>query len=210
MNSNGNEKEGTLGENHSKFLKIIGNNFNKKQTNLIDFAYDLAKYGHKNQMRDSGSRYFEHIRAVTLILLKELEIFDSKVIISALLHDILEDSYILTKDRIRIIFGNKVAGFVETLTKPKKDDVRFKTKQEKLDWYFKNIKNASYEVKLIKLADRLHNTRTLGFCSQEKQKRKIEETEKYFYTLIEDISKKYPDKAKYIMSQFQKAFAKIK
>lgn len=209
MNNEARVKEGTCGENHKRFLNIFCLKITHAEMKLLDFAYQLAKYGHRNQFRETDARYFEHVRAVAIILAEEFGIFDVEIIISALLHDILENSYILTENMIKTIFGERVTKLVSAVTKPRKDDPRFSSKEERLTWYFEHVKGASTEVKLIKLADRLHNTRTLGSCCQEKQKRKIKETRKVFFPLIEDINKECPDKAKYILSQMKDALAKL-
>ncbi len=209
MNEDARRKEGTCGENHKRFLNIFCLKISPAEMEKLDFAYQLAKYGHRNQFRETDARYFEHVRAVAIILAEEFGIFDVEIIIAALLHDILEDSYILTENRIKTIFGERVAKFVSAVTKPKKDDPRFSSNKKRLKWYFEHVKNSSIEVKLIKLADRLHNTRTLDSCCQEKQQRKIKETRKVFFPLIEDINKECPDKAQYILSQLRDALAKL-
>src|ERR1035437_7654614 len=105
MNEDARKKEGTCGENHEKFLKIFCFKITPAEMEKLDFAYQLAKYGHRNQLRETDARYFEHVRAVAIILAEEFGIFDVEIIIAALFHDILEDSYILTENRIKTIFG---------------------------------------------------------------------------------------------------------
>jgi (p)ppGpp synthase/HD superfamily hydrolase len=66
--------------------------FTEHEFELIDFAYDLAKEAHRGQIRKDGERYFEHARAVALILMDECKIMDVNMIITTLLHDTVEDS----------------------------------------------------------------------------------------------------------------------
>jgi (p)ppGpp synthase/HD superfamily hydrolase len=203
VNDQAREKEGTLGEDRESFFKRFILKITPTELERLNTAYDMAKYGHQNQVRESGARYFEHVRATAIILIDELDITDVEMVIAALLHDMLEDSFLLTAERIRINFGERVAGFVSLMTKPKKNDKRFASDHERHLWYFNQLKAATPEVKLLKLADRLQNMRTLGSCSLEKRARKIKETEDIYIPFIADIDQKYPDKAKYLSIQIK-------
>lgn len=203
-------KEGTHGEDHESFIKRLRLKVTPADIEKIDFAYDMAKYGHRNQFRESGARYFEHLRATAIILIDELDITDVEMIISALLHDMLEDSFLLTPERIRITFGSRVSSMVATVSKPKKNDSRFKTASERHQWYFEQVAASCVEIKLLKLADRLQNMRTLGACSPEKQARKIKETEDVYLPLIADIAREYPEKAAYLSEQMHAVLNSLK
>jgi len=98
---------------------------------------------------------------------------------------------------------------VSTLTKPTKHDPRFADDHGRHVWYFERLKSSGSDTKLIKMADRLHNMRTLGCCPPQKQVRKIKETRDVYFPLIEDIAKDYPDKAKYLSSQLEDALKKL-
>ncbi len=148
-------------ENHQSFLDRLKLKVTDRELVLIDWAYINAKYGHRNQQRDDGSRYFDHLRSVALILIDELEIFDAEMIMAALLHDILEDSYLFDKKRIKILFGKKVAKMVTLLSIPKMDSAVFSSKDERLSVYHQAIAGSPQRVIIIKLCDRLHNLRTL-------------------------------------------------
>jgi GTP pyrophosphokinase len=174
-------------------------------TAKLDFAYELAKYGHREQFRDSGVRYFEHLRKTAIILVDELGILDIDIIIAALLHDMFEDSFLLTLNRLIVTFGERVANFVAVLSKPKKGDPRFASDSERHQWYFAQFPAVSPEAKIIKLADRLHNMRTLSFCATEKQARKIEETRRIYFPLLASIAEKYPGPAQYLKDQLEQA-----
>ncbi|MBI2450235.1 MAG: bifunctional (p)ppGpp synthetase/guanosine-3',5'-bis(diphosphate) 3'-pyrophosphohydrolase [Candidatus Nealsonbacteria bacterium] len=173
-----------------------------REFQLIMLAYKLAKYGHghKGQMRDDGKiRYFEHPKAVALILIEENTRFivvKPWQIVAALLHDIKENTFILSWKDIELIFGKRVRKSVRIMTK---DEV-FRG-----EVYFKRLSMASSEDIDNKLADRLHNMRTLGDCSSEKQKEYLKETvdfylplakkrNGYLYFLLEQECKKYANK----------------
>ena len=174
-------------ENHEKFLARVRGRIAERKAELIDFAYDLAKYGHREQKRDDGTRYFEHCRESALILMDELGIFDPEMIMALLLHDMLEDNFLLTPRRIAIIFGEYVSGLVIKVTKPKKGDPRFADDRERHEFYFSQLAESSEWIKLLKLCDRLHNLRTLDSCAPEKRQRKIIETETVYLPLIDDL-----------------------
>ncbi len=202
-------KEGTYQEDHRSFMRRFRLKITPADIEKLDYAYDVAKYGHRNQFRESGARYFEHIRATAIILVDELGVTDVEVIIAALLHDILEDSFLLTPARIKVTFGERVATLVSVVTKPRKGDQRFTSDHERHLWYFEQLKASSPEAKLLKMADRLQNMRTLNFCSPEKQSKKINETRDVYLPLIADIAKEYPDEANYLSSQLETTVMKL-
>lgn len=210
MNAESRKKEGTYQEDHNSFMKRFCLKITPADIEKLDYAYDLAKHGHRNQFRESGARYFEHVRATAIILVDELGVTDVEVIIAALLHDMLEDGFLLTPSRIKITFGKRVAALVMAVTKPKKGDKRFSSDTERHNWYFDQMRTVSPEAKLLKLADRLQNMRTLGSCSPQKQDRKIAETKEIYLPLASDIAEKYPEKASYILSQLEIAISKFR
>jgi len=203
------KKTKTRHEDHKSFLQRFKLKITPSDIEKIDYAYDMAKYGHRNQFREGGERYFEHARSTAIILIDELGITDVEMIIAALLHDILEDSFLLTCERIKITFGERTAVLVSGVTKPKKGDSRFPSNVERHLFYDNQVKNSCIGTKLIKLADRLQNLRTLAACSLEKQKRKIQETKNVYFPLLADIEKEYPEKAKYLLTQMNIAIAKL-
>lgn len=196
-------------EDHESFLQRFKLKITPSDIEKIDYAYDMAKYGHRNQFREGGERYFEHVRSTAIILIDELGITDVEMIIAALLHDILEDSFLLTRERIKITFGERAAVLVSGVTKPKKGDLRFSSNIERHLFYENQVRNSCVETKLIKVADRLQNLRTLGACSLEKQRRKIQETKDVYFPLLADIENEYHEKAKYLLVQMNIAIAKL-
>lgn len=150
----------------AQYEQILHKYFVPSQVRLIMMAYRFAKYGHRGQERDGGGRYFDHPREVSLLLLRQ-GVLDHEVIIAALLHDVMEDSFILTWEDLEFIFGSRLCTMVKLLTKepdlPKED-------------YLPRLANGMPEAWLVKLADRLHNMSTLGSCSREKQVKQVKET----------------------------------
>lgn len=145
----------------------------------IEFAYDAAKDAFRGKYRDDNeTRYFEHIRAVTLIVIDYLMVKDHEVIIAALLHDIVEDIPSWSVSRVKEMFGERVALLVEYLTKPPKEEICDKSDRDRM--YHSRFQNAPRAFFMIKMADRLHNLMTLWNCTEEKKRRKIEETKLHY------------------------------
>lgn len=195
-------------EDRASFMNRLRLKITPTDLERLDYAYEMAKYGHRNQIRDSGERYFEHLRATAVILIDEIGVSDVEMIMTALLHDMLEDSFLLTTGRIKLTFGERVATLVAAVSKPRRNDPRFKSKQDRHGFYFAQLKDSCVEAKIIKLADRLQNTRTLDACSAEKQSRKTKETVDVYLPLIQDVTLEYPDKGEYFKNQFEALLSK--
>ncbi len=149
---------------------------NSAQYNIekIEKAYRYAEEAHRGQLRNSGEEYIHHPLEVASIL-AELEMDDS-TIIAALLHDVAEDTD-HTLEEIRKKFGDEVAGLVDGVTKLGR--IEYKSKMEVQVENLRKMFLAmakDIRVVLIKLADRLHNMRTLKFQSEKKQKEIAQET----------------------------------
>ncbi len=192
-------------EDHGSFLSRFTLKLPPTDLERLDFAYDLSKYSHRNQFRENGDRYFEHLRASALILIDELGVMDVDLVIATLLHDSVEDSFLLSPTRIRMIFGDRVAQITETVSKPPKTDRRFGSHDERLLHYLDTVKHGSIDAKLVKLCDRLHNLRTLEVCSTGKQQRKLEETRVHYLPLIKDIQSTYLSVGNQLENLFQEA-----
>lgn len=141
---------------------------------MILRAYDYAKEAHRNQKRASGEPYFIHPCAVAEIL-AELGL-DAETVAAALLHDVIEDTP-ATEEDIRRAFGEGVLTLVSGVTKL--DKIVFKSQEEEEAENFRKIFLAMAQdirVIIIKLADRLHNMRSLNYLSQERQRKMARET----------------------------------
>lgn len=141
---------------------------------LIERAYLVAKEGHAGQTRASGEPYINHPLNVAAIL-TELQL-DDTTIAAALLHDVVEDT-LFTLDEIEDMFGTEIALLIDGVTKI--GQIYFKNKeQQQIEAYRKLIIATAKDLRviLIKLADRLHNMRTLKFMREDKRKRIAKET----------------------------------
>lgn len=191
-------------ESYIDQLKQLNSNYDLP---LIIKAYHFAEDAHKGQFRHSGERYFIHPIHVSLIL-AELEL-DEVSIISGLLHDVIEDTE-YTYDDIERIFGKDTADIVDGVTKL--GQISFETIEERQVENLRKMFLAmakDIRVILIKLADRLHNMRTLKFMSEEKKKEKAKETLEIYAPIahrlgiskikweLEDLALLYIDPEKY-------------
>jgi guanosine-3',5'-bis(diphosphate) 3'-pyrophosphohydrolase len=144
----------------------------KADAKALQHGYDVAEKSHRGQLRKSGDPYITHPLAVAAIL-AELGM-DTTTLIAALLHDTVEDTGMRVSD-IEAEFGTKVSHLVDGVTKL--DKVKYGTATEAETIRKMIVAMASDpRVLVIKLADRLHNMRTLRFLPPEKQERKARET----------------------------------
>jgi (p)ppGpp synthase/HD superfamily hydrolase len=166
-------------KDRQSFFKIIASIYPTLdwRYKLIEKAYNDAKDAFRGKTRESGERYFEHLRAGALILVVYLRVRDYRLIVPELLHDIVEDTPSWTIDRVREEYGAEIALYLEWITMP---EHIFSSKEECLRVYHSRFSEAPREFFLIKLPERLHNMLTLWPCSREKRRRKIEETERYY------------------------------
>jgi len=163
------------------FFALLRPHLSEKDMERVGTAYRFSKYGHRGQERDDGTQYFDHPRSVAIIIIQELKIYDWRIVVAALLHDIMEDSFLLSEKRIAINFGGRVARWVELLTK-----------QPGVDYHRRLTECEIWEVLLIKLSDRLHNLRELGNCSVVKQQRQIAETIELYLPLADMLVELLP------------------
>jgi len=147
---------------------------NEDDLNLIKKAYDFAYEKHFGQKRITGDDYIQHPLNVALIL-TEINA-DAKAIAAGLLHDVVEDSD-CTLEYLEQLFGSEIALLVDGVTKINK--INFNSVSEQMAANQRKILvglSEDVRVIIIKLADRLHNMRTLYVLPEEKQKRKAKET----------------------------------
>jgi guanosine-3',5'-bis(diphosphate) 3'-pyrophosphohydrolase len=163
---------------------------------LIEKAYQIAKKAHEGQVRKSGEPYIIHPLCVAIIL-ADLEL-DKETIVAGLLHDVLEDTT-MTSDEIKEIFGEEVLLLVDGVTKLKHLHLTDNNPNEKdkaydrLEMQAENLRKMflamakDIRVIMIKLADRLHNMRTLKYQSPEGQIRIARETQEIYCPLAQRL-----------------------
>lgn len=155
-------------------LQMIYDNYTGQDRELLIRAYRYAEEAHSGQKRASGEAYFIHPCAVAQILI-ELGL-DSATVAAAFLHDVIEDTPV-TEEDIRRDFGDEILRLVSGVTKL--DKIVFKSREEEEAENFRKIFVAmakDIRVIIIKLADRLHNMRSLNFLSKERQVKMAQET----------------------------------
>lgn len=181
--------------------------FSPEDAELLRGAYEYAEQMHMGQKRASGEPYFTHPCAVAEILI-DLGL-DTPSVAAAFLHDVVEDTDATEKD-IQRIFGREIMSLVDGVTKL--DKIHYNTHEEEDAENFRKIFVAmanDVRVIIIKLADRLHNMRSLNFLSNERQQRMAKETLEIYCPLagrlgiaqikceLEDLCLKYLDPESY-------------
>lgn len=172
-----------------EFFTLIDQRFPRgsDEYHLITRAYDVAKNAFRHKIREDkeGTRYFEHLRAVVLIIMVYMRVRDANIIAAALLHDIIEDIPGWTQDRVALEFNRTVSQLVYWVTKPPVE-VFDGDKEARNRAYHQNLSRAPRDALKIKLADRLHNVLTLWDVDADKQRRKVRETQDFYLTLAEE------------------------
>ena len=181
---------------YEKLITSIHRYHPSADISLVEKAYKVADAAHKGQVRKSGEPYIIHPLCVANIL-ADLEL-DKETIAAGLLHDVLEDT-IMTEDEMRAEFGDEVYNLVDGVTKlthlhltdsqtdPKeKNAARLEMQAENLRKMFLAMAK-DIRVILIKLADRLHNMRTLKYQSREAQLRIARETQEIYCPIAQRL-----------------------
>jgi len=192
---------GTLPDIAPEFRTLLERHADRLDLEQIDRALRFSASAHRGQKRMSGEDFIQHSIAVARTLVEQL--LDTTSIVAALLHDVVEDSDIRTEDIARE-FGAEVAGIVDGLTKISSLTFR-STAEQQVENYRKLLLSIAKDARviIIKLADRLHNMRTLDPMPPEKQQRIATETREIYAPLahrfgmagikaeLEDLAFKY-------------------
>ena len=166
-------------------LNKLKNQYPQEQYEIIKKAYDFAKQAHAGQKRQSGEDYFVHPVSVSEILIDMG--LDYETVMAAFLHDVIEDTP-HTEEELEGIFGKTVVMLVNGVTKLNK--LQFKSS---VDEQAENLRKMLFamsddiRVIIIKLADRLHNMRTLLFKSSDRQKEISRETLEIYAPIAERL-----------------------
>ncbi|HNW67565.1 MAG TPA: RelA/SpoT family protein [Bacteroidales bacterium] len=198
----------TILQKYKELLLSVYDKTTAEQRKIIHKAFALAANAHRDMRRKSGEPYIYHPLAVAKIVVQEINLATTSVVCS-LLHDVVEDTEYTLED-IQDMFGEKVAKIIDGLTKI--DELAFNNDVSLQAENFKKIfltMSEDIRVILIKLADRLHNMRTLSSMPPEKQWKISSETS-YFYVPIahrlglysikselEDYAMQYTDPSSY-------------
>lgn len=217
-------------------IQKIKENCTNVDLDVVNKAFNLAFEAHKEQKRESGEPYIIHPIDVAVIL-AELGM-DTSTIVAGLLHDVIEDTDYTYED-IKRIFSEEIANLVGGVTKITK--MEYKSKEEQQADNFRKMLLAmanDIRVIIIKLADRLHNMRTLKYMPKEKQKRISKETldiyapiahrlgiskvkweledlcfrylhEEEYYDLVKQISEKRVERETYIAKTIEDLYEKL-
>lgn len=167
-------------------------------------AYEMAQSVHEYQMRNDATPYFWHITRVARIVIRELNYYNADVLAAAYLHDVLEDSDIITADVIKYNFGSYVAHIVEVLTKNIK--LMGILREQEDHEYIERINFSSIDCKIVKFVERLDNYRCLEFGVKRNPFKYIDETEKYYFPMAQ---KENNPKLNYIMDTMKAIKGKL-
>ncbi len=168
-------------ELYQDLIKCVQKYHPSDDISMIEKAYNIANEAHKEQFRKSGEPYIIHPLNVAIIL-ADLEL-DKETIVAGILHDVVEDT-IMTEEDLKHEFGEDVALLVDGVTKLEKIPLSAGSEQSdaKLEMQAENLRKMflamakDIRVIMIKLADRLHNMRTLKYKTPESQQRIAKET----------------------------------
>lgn len=168
---------------------------------LIRKAYEFSEKAHRGQFRESRTPYLDHCLEVAFILAEQH--LDSATIAAGLLHDVVEDTDVAI-EQVKEEFGEEISLLVDGVTKI--GELKFKSlEEEQVEYFRKMLLSMAKDIRviIIKLADRLHNMRTLDSLDKEKQRRIATETREVYAPLahrfgmakikweLEDLSLKY-------------------
>lgn len=169
----------TITENRETFFARIEPFFAPSVLLDVQLAYTLAKFGHRSQVRkelnDHGDpvRYFEHVRRTALIMVDEVRIIKPELVISGLLHDVVEDAPNLPPAMLEKCFGHDVVCIVKTVSKV-----------PKLGYLERFNMCTDWRPFFVKACDRLDNLRSLPGTTREFRQKQVKETQEHYLPLF--------------------------
>ena len=177
------QAKGRIDEEFQSLLAAIDGSYpGKKGRSLIETAFRFASDAHEGQLRRSGAPHIHHCLEVARVL-AELHL-DTTAVASGLLHDVIEDNSRLTFKELERAFGTQIATIVDGVTKI--SELKLQSKEvEQAENFRKMILSMAKDIRviLVKLADRLHNMRTLEYLDKSRQERVALETREVYAPL---------------------------
>lgn len=167
-----------------ELIDAISDRLDPVELTTVLAAYEMAGSVHEYQIRNDSTPYFWHLSRVARIIIHELEYVNADVISAALLHDVLEDSDIITADVLKYNFNSYISYIVEVLTK----NIRLlgvQREQENHE-YIERLRYSSIDCKIVKFAERLDNYRCLEFGVKRNPFGYIEITERNYYPMARE------------------------
>ncbi len=147
----------------------------------LEYVFQFAAAAHGAQLRDEGTPFIDHPVAVAAILWGELSCRDADMLVAALMHDVLEDCAEIEPEALASLIGPRAFDLVESVTKP---PVPEECKPERDRAYLDRLREAPEDVRLLKLADRIHNLRQVIHANDPaKARRYLEVSRLEFYPL---------------------------
>lgn len=165
---NGSTKEGCP-PGYELFFALLQVVLDPTDYERVHAAYIFSKFGHSGQSRRDGTRFFDHPKGAAWIYMDECKGIDPRLIIDLLLHDLAEDTYLLSPYRISLNFGKEIALDVRALTK-------LPDRKETTEKYMERVISRGPWAIAAKLFDRLHNLRTMNPLNGEERTHQIVET----------------------------------
>ncbi len=154
-------------------------------------AYEMSGSVHEYQRRNDSTPYFWHLSRVARIIIEEIRYLNADVISAALLHDVLEDSEIITAEVLKYNFSAYISYIVEVLTK----NIHLRGPQQTQEDhdYIERLRYSSIDCKIVKFAERLDNYRCLEFGVKRNPFGYIEATERDLYPMAQDAQNEMLD-----------------
>jgi guanosine-3',5'-bis(diphosphate) 3'-pyrophosphohydrolase len=167
-------------------------------------AYEMGANVHERQVRSDATPYFWHISRVGKILVRELKYFNAEVLSAAFLHDVLEDTEVISAEVLKYNFGSYVSYIVEVLTK----NISLLGAQREVEdqQYLERLRDSSVDCKIIKFAERLDNFRCLEFGVKKNPFEYIDGTERDYFPMAEALNNRMLN---LLMSEMKKVKGKL-
>jgi GTP pyrophosphokinase len=178
-----------------EFFHMLPPQLRAEDLQKIQHAYWLAKHAHRDQVRDTGERYFEHPRRVAISLIKHGFGHEADIIVDGFLHDVPEDT-VTPNSVIVTLFGKQTWNDLRVLSKkiptfdPVSGEVIGRTSKT-TEEYYDGIANAEHRVRIVKCDDRLDNVSDMKKFTPERRRRYIDETRRYIIPIARQTSLQY-------------------